>query len=133
MSLRSNRVRHHGSTPPPWGVEKSALHWLRFPPDFVAPFSLRCQGGSPFFPPLRRGRVGGVIPAQPVTGASHALFLSVLSRYSRKARGIGLDLQASCITPPTPPSQGGERGSHATSFQRARNKNTRLETVPPAR
>src|SRR5271157_2942425 len=101
------------------------------------PISLRrfpsvAKAGHHFSPPCEGG-VGGVIPAQPVTGASHALFLSVLSRYSRKARGIGLDLQASCITPPTPPSQGGERGSHATSFQRARNKNTRLETVPPAR
>ncbi len=45
-----------------WGVEKSALHKLRFPADivasfslrcegFVASFSLRCGGCPPFFPP----------------------------------------------------------------------------------
>src|SRR5271157_4458815 len=44
----------HGP-PRGWGVEKSVLHKLRFPPGFVAPFSLRCEGGSPFSPPLRRG------------------------------------------------------------------------------
>jgi hypothetical protein len=104
-----------------WGDENSVLHKLRFPPDFVAPFSLCCAGGSPFFPPLRRV-AGGVDPARPVTGASHALFLSVLSHHSREARRIGLELQGSRITPPTPPSQGGERGSHASSFQRAQQK-----------
>src|SRR5271157_2992838 len=85
------------------------------------------------FSPPCEGGVGGVVTARPVTHASHDLFFSVLSHHSREARRIGLDLQGSRITPPTPPSQGGERGSHATSFQRARNKNTRLETVPPAR
>src|SRR5208337_3023096 len=52
-----------------------------------------CEGGA-----------GGVVPARPVTGASLALFLSVLSHHSREARRIGLDLQGSRITPPTPPS-----------------------------
>jgi hypothetical protein len=92
-----------------------------FLPTLLRRFPSVARAGHHFSPPCEGG-VGGVIPAQPVTGASHALFLSVLSRYSRKARGIGLDLQASCITPPTPPSQGGERGSHATSFQRAQQK-----------
>src|SRR5208282_5421917 len=74
------------------------------------------------FPPPCEGGVGGVVTAPPVTGASHALFLSVLSHHSREARRIGLDLQGSRITPPTPPSQGGESKSHAKSFQRSRQK-----------
>src|SRR5208282_301900 len=90
------------------------------------PISLRrfpsvAKAGHHFSPPCEGG-AGGVVPARPVTGASHALFLSVLSHHSREARRIGLDLQGSPITPPTPPSQGGERESNAKSFQRAQQK-----------
>src|SRR5271157_1533396 len=91
------------------------------------PISLRrfpsvAKAGHHFSPPCEGG-VGGVIPAQPVTGASHALFLSVLSRYSRKARGIGLDLQASCITTPYPPfARGGKRIARDVVSARAQQK-----------
>ena len=40
-----------------------------------------------------------------IVGSTHVLSLTVLSRPSREARRIGLDLQGSRITPPTPPSQ----------------------------
>ena len=54
------------------------------------------------------GKVG-VVTAPPVRGASHALFLSVPSHHCREARRIGLNLQGSCITPPTPPfARGGK-------------------------
>src|SRR5271157_1782026 len=110
------------------------------------PISLRrfpsvAKAGHHFSPPCEGG-AGGVVPARPVTGASHALFLSVRSHHSREPRRIGLDLQGSRITPPTPPSQGGERdrcplakGEGIAPSRRhsiARNKNSRLETVPPA-
>src|SRR5271165_2275212 len=91
-----------------WAGEKLVLHKLRFHPDFVAPFS-------------------------------PALSLSVLSHLSREARRIVFVFQGSRITPPSPPSQGGKRiaggkGSVTRVFRRsARNKNTRLETVPPVR
>src|SRR5208337_3810811 len=90
-----------------------------FIPISLRPFPPRCEAGGTIFPPLAKGGLGGVVPARPVTRSSHALSLSVLSHPSREARRIGLDLQGSRITPPTPPSQGGERGSHAPSFQRA--------------
>jgi|GEM_PF-6813267 len=69
------------------------------------------------------GGLGGVGPARPVTRSSHALSLSVLSHPSREARTIVFDFQGSRITPPAPPSQGGERDrSLATSFHRAQQK-----------
>ena len=101
--------------------EKLVLHKLRLHPDFVAPFSPPCEGGG----------LGGVVPARPVTRSSHALFLSVLSHPSREARRIVFDFQGSRITPPTPPSQGGGKGSLSRRHSIARNKNTRLEIVPP--
>ena len=39
-----------------WADENLVLHKLCFPPDFVAPFSLCCEGGSPFSPPWEGGR-----------------------------------------------------------------------------
>src|SRR5271157_5250277 len=64
------------------------------------------------FPPLAKGGLGGVVPARPVTRSSDALSLSVLSHPSRKAgKGIARSRRHSI----------------------ARNKNTRLETVPPTR
>src|SRR5271157_1602803 len=75
------------------------------------------------FPPLAKGGLGGVVPARPVTRSSHALSLSVLSHPSREAGRIVFALQGSRITPPTPPSQGGERDrSLATSFHPAQQK-----------
>ena len=66
------------------------MHKLRLHPDFVAPFSPPCEGGG----------AGGVVAARPVTRASHALSLSVLSHSSCEARRIALDFQCSRITPP---------------------------------
>src|SRR5208282_1554379 len=92
------------------------------------PISLRgfpppCKGGGTVFPPLAKGGLGGVVPARPVTRSSHALSLSVLSHPSGEARRIVFDFQGSRITPPAPPSQGGERDrSLATSFHRAQQK-----------
>ena len=101
------------SPPLPWAGEKLVLHKLRFHPDFVAPFSPPCEGG---------GRAG-VVPARPVTRSSHALSLSVLSHPSREARRTVFAFQGSRITPPAPPSQGGERDrSLATPFHRAQQK-----------
>ncbi len=61
-----------------------------------------------------------MVPAPPVTRSSHALSLSVLSHPSREARRIVFGFQGFRITPPAPPSQGGERDrSLATSFHRA--------------
>src|SRR5271166_2258158 len=68
-----------------------------------------------------------------IVGSTHVLSLTVLSRPSREARRIGLDFQGSRITPPTPPSQGGDlmvppsqgrerERSLATSFHRAQQK-----------
>src|SRR5271157_1588926 len=77
-------------------------------------------GGKSATSKLAKGGQGGVGPARPVTRSSHALSLSVLSHPSREARRIVLDFQGSRITPPAPPSQGGERDrSLATSFHRA--------------
>src|SRR5271157_5271656 len=93
-----------------WAVEKSVLHKLRFPPDFVVPSSLRCEGGSPFFPPLRRGgRRGG-----PGT-TSHRRFprslpLSPFASLSRgeknRSRPSGLPHH-----PPLPPLRKGGKGA----------------------
>jgi hypothetical protein len=109
-----NRKWNESSGGQNWAGEKLVLHKLRFHPDFVAPFSPPCEGG-----------VGGVVPARPVTRSSHALSLSVLSHPSREARRTVFDFQGSRITPPAPPSQGGERDrSLATSFHRAPQKHT---------
>ena len=95
-----------------WAGEKPVLHKLRFHPDFVAPF-----------PPLAKGGSGGVVPAGLATRSSHALSLSVLSHPSREPRRIVFAFQGSRITPPAPPSQGGERDrSLAASFHRAQQK-----------
>jgi len=103
--------------------EKLVLHKLRFHPDFVAPFSPPCEGG-----------VRGVVPARPVTRSSHALSLSVVSHPSRVARRIVFDFQGSRITPPAPPLRKGGKGiARSRRHSIARNKNTRLETIPPAR
>ncbi len=96
-------------------VEKSVSQKLRFPAKFVAPYSAVARERHPF-PPLAKRGFGGVVPASPATGACHALFLSVLAHPTREARRTGLDFQGLSITPP---SQGGERESPATSFQRA--------------
>src|SRR5271157_1987326 len=82
-------------------------------------------------PPLAKGGLGGVVPARPVTRSSHALSLSVLSHPSREARRIVLDFQGSRITPPAPPSQGGER-DRSRRHSIPRNRNTCLEIAPPA-
>ena len=96
--------------------------------------------------------------ARPVTRSSHALSLSVLSHPSREARRTVFDFQGSRITPPAPPfargkgiapckggkgigpCKGGKgigpcKGGKGIARSRrhfiARNKNTRLEIVPP--
>src|SRR5271157_1763395 len=115
-----------------WAVEKSVLHKLRFPPDFVAPSSLRCEGGSPFFPPLRRGgRRGG-----PGT-TSHRRFprslpLSPFASLSRgeKNRSRPSRLPHHPPYPPfarggkgsLPPCEGGRHCSLTTSLHRAQQK-----------
>jgi hypothetical protein len=112
MGSRSRLVLSSRNLPTP-GLVKS---WSCTSCAFI-PISLRR------FPPLAKGGLGGVVPARPVTRSSHALSLSVLSHPSREARRIVLDFQGSRITPPTPPSQGGERDrSLATSFHRAQQK-----------
>src|SRR5271165_3861083 len=75
--------------------------------DSLRRFPLLAKGAT-LFPPLAKGGSGGVVTARPVTGASHALLLSVLSHHSREARRIVSAFQGSRITPPTPPSQGGD-------------------------
>ncbi len=95
----------------PWAGEKLVLHKLRFHPDFVAPFSPPCEGGA-----------GGDGPGT----TSYKVFpcsLPLSSQPSREARRIVFDVQGFRITPPAPPSQGGERDrSLATSFHRAQEK-----------
>ena len=116
----SIHISRASSRAPNWAGEKLVLHKLRFHADFVAPFSPPCEGGA-----------GGVVSARPVTRSSHALSLSVLSHPSRQARRIVFAFQGSRITPPAPPSQGGER-ARSRRHSIARHKNTRLEIVPPA-
>src|SRR5271157_183578 len=100
------------------------------------PISLRrfpsvAKAGHHFSPPCEGG-VGGVVPARPVTGASHALFLSVRSHLSRGARRIVFDFQGSRITPPTPPfARGGKGIARSRRHSLASNKNTRLKIVSP--
>src|SRR5208337_418597 len=75
------------------------------------------------FPPLAKGGLGGVVPARPVTRSSHALSLSVLLHPSREAGRVVFDFQGSRLTPPAPPSQGGEMDrSLAPSLDRAQQK-----------
>src|SRR5271157_5166304 len=88
-------------------------------------------GGKSATSKLAKGGQGGVGPARPVTRSSHALSLSVLSHPSREARRIVLDFQGSRITPPAPPSQGGER-DRSRRHSIPRNRNTCLEIAPPA-
>jgi hypothetical protein len=81
-----------------------------FPPlaKGVHHFSPLAKGGTPFFPPLRRGGWGGGSGT-----TSHKVFprfsLPVLSHPSREASRIVLGFQGSRITPPAP-SQGGGKG-----------------------
>src|SRR5271157_4175255 len=83
-----------------------------FMPISSRPFPPPCEGGRRLSPPCEGG-VGGVGPARPVTGSSHALSLSVLSHPSREARWIVFDFQGSRITPPDPPFARGGKGSLA--------------------
>src|SRR5271157_2530080 len=93
-----------------WADENLVLHKLRFPPDFVAPFSLRCEGGSPFFPPLRRGGRGG----GPGT-TSHRRFPRSLplSPFASLSRGEKNRSRPSRLPhhPPYPPFTRGGKGS----------------------
>ena len=66
------------------------------------------------FHPLAKGGSGGVGPARPVIRCSHALSFSVLSHPSHEVRRIVFAFQGFRITPPTPPSQGGDLIVHTS-------------------
>src|SRR5208337_5441922 len=115
-----------------WAIEKSVLHKLRFPHDFVAPFSLCCEGGSPFFPPLRRGGRGGGYGTTSHTRFPRSLLLSPFASLSRgeKNRSRPSRLPHHPPYPPfarggkgsLPPCEGGRHCSLATSLHRAQQK-----------
>src|SRR5208337_2867466 len=92
-----------------WAIEKSVLHKLRFPHDFVAPFSLCCEGGSPFFPPLRRGGRGGGYGTTSHTRFPRSLLLSPFASLSRGEKNWS---RPSRIPhhPPYPPFARGGKG-----------------------
>src|SRR5208337_53511 len=92
-----------------WAIEKSVLHKLRFPHDFVARFSLCCEGGSPFFPPLRRGGRGGGYGTTSHTRFPRSLLLSPFASLSRGEKNWS---RPSRIPhhPPYPPFARGGKG-----------------------
>ena len=94
--------------PRQWTEENFVLYKLRFCRDVVAPFSPPCEGG-----------VRGVVPARPITTSYPSRCLSVRSHPCCETRRPAFDLQGCGITPPAPPSQGGERNCPlATSCRR---------------
>src|SRR5208283_5384079 len=85
------------------------------------------------FPPLAKGGLGGVVPARPVTRSSHALSLSPFASLSRGEKNRSRFPRLP-HHPPLPPLRKGGKGiARSRRHSIARNKNTRLETVPPAR
>jgi hypothetical protein len=77
------------------------------------------------FPPLAKGGLGGVVPARPVTTASHALYLSVLSHPSSEARR-SFSISKAPSSPPLPPFARGGKGSLARNVIPSRATKTRV-------
>ncbi len=108
--------------PQPWAGEKLVLHKLRFHADFVAPFSPPCEGG------VRGGGPGTT---------SHKVFPRSLplSPFASLSRGENNRFRFPRLPhhPPCPPLRKGGKGiARWRRHSIARNKNTRLEIVPPA-
>ena len=106
-----------------WAGEKLVLHKLRFHPDFVAPFSPPCEGG-----------VRGGWSRHDQSQGLPMLSPSQSFRIPLARREVSFPISKAPASPPLPPLRKGGKGI-ARSRRRsiARNKNTRLETVPPAR
>src|SRR5271157_370102 len=82
---------------------------LRKLPTIVPPF----RRLPTIFPPLAKGGLGGVVPARPVTGASHVLFFS---RFGTLSRGVKRRVRPPRLPPhppPHPPFARGGKGSLA--------------------
>src|SRR5271157_3127205 len=123
VNVGANQVSWLPKSGSPWAGEKSVLHKLRFHPDFVAPF-----------PPLAKGGVRGGGPGT----TSHKVFPCSLplSRFASLSRGEKNRFRFPRLPhhPPCPPLRKGGKGiARSQPHSIARNKNTRLETVPPAR
>jgi len=87
---------------------------------------------GPHFSPPCEGGVGGVVPAQPVTVASHVLFHSVLSHHSREPRRI-VSLSEAPASPPPPPLRKGGKGSDRSPPDRSKiqNPKSKISALPP--
>src|SRR5271157_3507342 len=104
--IARTRKRRRGH-PQPGVLQSRSCTSCAFLPISLRRFPSVAKAGH-LFPPLRRG-AGGVVLARSVTGASHGLFLSVLSQISRG------DMNRSRPTrlthhPPYPPFARGGKG-----------------------